>query len=86
MQFEGALVTEQGITFGIVIVKAGVLQSPQSKASVQRFGKRAWGNVPVILMAQDPRGLPTYHGRDDIVRFLVNIDMSRIPWKSWSLN
>jgi len=31
-------------------------------------------------------GRDCWLGRDDIVRFLVNVDMFRIQWKSWSLN
>ena len=43
-------------------------------------------NIPIILMAQNNRGVPTYDGRSDIVRFLANIHPARIPWKKYTLS
>lgn len=85
MQFEGAKVTEQGVTFGIVIVKGQVLRSVQERATARALGTRAFGRVPIILMAQDARGVPTYEGRSDIVRFLSKVAFQRIPWKKYTL-
>ena len=86
MTLEGAIITEQGITFGIVIVKPHVLQNRatanQMIASCQGVLKVA----PVVLMAQDGRGTPTYYGRPDIVKFLANISMSRIPWSRFTIS
>jgi hypothetical protein len=41
MQFEGAKITEQGVTFGIVIVKPHVLNNSQEQS-----GARALGTQP----------------------------------------
>jgi hypothetical protein len=86
MQFEGAVVREQGQTFGIVMVKQQVLHSPNDQASMRQLGVKAFGSIPIVLMAQDGRGIPTYQGRPDIVRFLANLLVSQIPWKRYSLN
>jgi hypothetical protein len=86
MQFDGAKVTEQGVTFGIVIVKPYVLRSSQEQAGAQRLGTQAFGPIPIILMAQDGRGVPTYQGRRDIVSFLSRIAFQRIPWKKYTLS
>lgn len=83
-QFEGALITEQGVTFGIVVVQRHVLSSPAEKVQMDQFGRQVFGNVPVILMAQDVRCVPTYFGRPDIVKFLANVDPSRIPWQRYT--
>lgn len=85
MRFEGALVKEQGVTFGVVVVKSHVLNSPDERQNMIRFGQAAWGAVPIVLMSQDIRGTPTYWGRRDIVDFLANIDYSRIPWREWTI-
>jgi hypothetical protein len=84
MQFEGAKVTEQGVTFGIVIVRPHVLSSTQERAGARALGTRVFGRIPIILMAQDSRGVPTYQGRRDIVRFLSEISFERIPWKKYT--
>ena len=86
MQFEGAKVTEQGVTFGIVIVKPHVLHSSQEQISARALGAQAFGPIPIILMAQDSRGVPTYQGRPDIVGFLSSVFVEQIPWQRFTLS
>lgn len=85
MRFQGAVIREQGITFGIVIVKPHVLQDPTSRAAMQDFGIETFGPIPIVLMAQNSRGIPTYWGRSDIVRFLSRVPLRSIPWKEYSI-
>jgi hypothetical protein len=86
MQFEGCVLTEQNITFGIAIVKQSVLNNPsQARDAIAGFSA-AFGHIPTVLMAQDPRGVPTYYGRTDIVNFLANVSLDRIPWQRYTLN
>lgn len=80
MQFEGAIISEQGQTFAIVIVKPHVLASPVARAEAIGSFTREIG-MQTVLMAQDSRGVPSYWGRRDIVAFLSNVDPGRIPWR-----
>ena len=84
MQFEGALIKEQGVTFAIVVVKPHVLDNSNESENARRGFQSVFPGVPIILMAQDSRGIPTYLGRPDIVKFLANVSISRIPWKKYS--
>ncbi|NCU05595.1 MAG: hypothetical protein GXC73_16615 [Chitinophagaceae bacterium] len=86
MQFEGALIKEQGVTFAIVVVKQQVLNSPTVINSTRAGFSRYFPGVPIILMAQDGRGIPTYEGRKDIVQYLSRVSLSRIPFKTFSIN
>lgn len=86
MQIDGALIREQGVTFAIVVVRAYVLSSINECENARQNIGRLFPGVPLILMAQDGRGRPTYQGRKDIVNFLSRIDPSRIPWKRYSFN
>lgn len=86
MQFEGALVKEQGVTFAIVVVKAHVLNSSSGTNSARTAFSRYFPGVPIILMAQDGKGVPSFEGRRDIVQFLSSISLSRIPWKKYTVN
>lgn len=86
MKFQGALVKERGVTFGIVVVKPHVLNNPSQAESMRTLGTRAFGQVPVILMAQNAKGVPTYFGRRDIVNFLAKVPMQAIPWREYTLN
>lgn len=84
MQFDGALVKEQSITFAIVVVKSYVLNNSfQRDEARSNFKKFFPSGIPIILMAQDSRGIPTYQGRKDIVSFLSGINHRRIPWKTY---
>lgn len=85
MQFEGAVLKEQGITFAIVVVKSHVTSSPTTREETRQSFARFFPNMPIILMSQDSRGIPTYHGRPDISKFLANIDFRRIPFKRYSV-
>ncbi len=84
MQFDGALLKEQGVTFAIVIVKPHVLNSLIESDNARRSFSPVFPGVPIILMAQDSRGIPTYQGKPDIVRFLSKVSPSRIPWKRYN--
>lgn len=85
MTFEGAVIREQGVEFAIVIVKRHVIQNRiEANRAVVAFGPHF--GVPVVLMAQDSRGVPTYYGRNDLVRFLANTPLEAIPWSRFSLS
>lgn len=86
MRFDGALIKEQGVTFAIVIVKSFVLSSSATRESTRNSFSTVFPRIPIILMAQDGRGRPSYHGRTDIVNFLANVDPRRIPWKTYTMN
>lgn len=84
MTFDGSIITEQGVTFGIVIVKPHILDDNAGAAEAIVGFQGIMGVAPVVLMAQDSRGVPTYCGRKEIVAFLANIDTRRIPWKTYT--
>jgi hypothetical protein len=86
VQIEGAIVKEQGVTFAIVIVKPHVLKNSSEANKIQFSCTKYFPGMPIILMAQDSRGVPTYYGRKDIVDFLANIPTSCIPWKRYTFS
>jgi hypothetical protein len=86
IKVQGSVVTEQGITFAIIIVKPFVLQnSNKANETIGSFG-RYFPGMPIILMAQDGSGVPFYYGRTDIVNFLASVPMEVIPWKEYTFN
>lgn len=86
MTFDGALVKEQGVTFAIIVVKSSVLSSSTREETRASFSQFFPTGIPIILMAQNSKGIPTYHGREDIVKFLASIDFRRIPWKKYTIS
>jgi hypothetical protein len=83
MQLEGAIIKEQGQTFAIVVVKSHVLNSTERDDAAQQFS-RYFPGMPIILMAQNSGGIPTYYGKKDIVTFLSRLHISQIPWKKYT--
>jgi hypothetical protein len=85
MRVQGAVIREQGQTFAVVVVKPHVVQN-RSEAANAISGFTPVFGVPVVLMAQDSRGRPTYYGRPDIARFMSSVPMHRIPWREYMIN
>lgn len=85
MSIEGAVIKEQGVTFAVVIVKPSVVQNQTTASRASSSLSPTFGGIPVVLMAQDCRGTPTYWGRRDLVRFLANVPLAAIPWRRYDL-
>jgi hypothetical protein len=60
MTFQGAVVREQGVTFAVVVVKKHVIDSSTEAGRAIAAFQPAFPGLPVVLMAQDSRGTPTY--------------------------
>jgi len=84
--FQGSVIEEQGVTFAVVIVKPHVLNNhTEANRLITNFQQDVFGHIPVVLMAQDARGVPTYYGRRDIAQFLSRVPLQAIPWKQYTL-
>lgn len=86
MTFEGALIREQNVTFAVVIVKRHVVQSDSAARDAIVTFASAFPGVPVVLMARDSRGVPTYYGRRDIARFMASVPVHAVPWKRFTIS
>lgn len=86
MRVQGAVIREQGQTFAVVVVKPHVIQNRSEAESAIRGFMPVFGGVPVVLMAQDSRGRPTYFGRPDISRFMASVPLRAIPWREYTVN
>jgi hypothetical protein len=85
MRVQGAVISEQGKTFAIVIVKPHIVRNSGVAADTIRSFTPIFG-VPVVLMAQDGSGRPTYFGRQDIARFMSSVPLRTIPWREYTIN
>ena len=86
MQFQGAVIEEQGVTFGILIVKPHVLNDATRRDALVSEGSRLFGGIPTVLMAQASNGRPRYYGRSDISKFMAAVPIAAIPWKKYTIN
>ena len=86
MQLEGAVIKEQGQTFAVVVVKRHVTDDRHEASSAMQSFSRCFPGMPIVLMSQDSRGVPTYFGRRDIANFLSGVPTNAIPWKRYTFN
>lgn len=86
VKFQGAVIKEQGVTFAIVVVKRSILNSQTQRQQAEHSFQPLFPSMPIVLMAQNSRGTPSYWGRKDIVNFMANVHLSRIPWKQYTFS
>lgn len=85
MTFEGAVIKEQGVTFGVIVVKRHALEDGSGRDGLVRSASEAFGGIPTVLMAQDNDGRARFYGRPDIVRFMANVPLHAVPWRRYRL-
>ncbi len=86
MQFQGTVIREQNVTFAVVIVRPHILNDhAHANELIGSFQQSVFGNIPVVLMAQNFKGIPAYYGRRDIANFLSRIPLEAIPWKEYTI-
>lgn len=85
MTFQGTVIKEQGVTFAIVIAKKHIIDNrTEADKMIQAF-QSTFPGIPVLLMAQDARGIPSYYGRSDISRFMAKVPLNAIRWKKYTI-
>lgn len=85
MSFQGAVVREQGVTFGVLVVKQSAISNAGRRDQLVAEASAAFGGIPTVLMAQAGKQV-RYYGRPDLVRFLKGVPVSAIPWRRYYLN
>ena len=80
MRFNATVIRERGMTFAVVIVKPHVLRSLPECTKAQLAFAPAFPGLPTVLMTQDSRGIPAFHGRKDLVTYLANLNLDAIRW------
>ncbi|WP_017313947.1 hypothetical protein [Mastigocladopsis repens] len=86
MKFQGAVIKEQGVTFAVVVVKKHILDNKTEADKTIRMFQPIFPGIPIVLMAQDFRGVPTYYGRRDISQFMASIPIQCVSWKEYTLS
>jgi hypothetical protein len=73
-----ALVKEQGIEFGVVVVNDAVIDDSLKRNEIWRWWTARLGRPTALIGASRHQTF----GRDDIVRWLSSVHPSRLPWRS----
>ncbi len=85
MKVQGATISLEGRKFAVVLVRMEVVGNPgEADMAIEKM-QPAFGGVPVILMAQNDAGTPTYYGDQDLVRSMADIPFDKMPWKEYTI-
>lgn len=85
MEINAAVVRHEEFTFVVIIVKREVLQNSFSTRQARDIFRRYFPLYPVILMAQDERYNPVFDGPEEIVDYLLEIDVQMLPWSTYTI-
>lgn len=83
MKFTAAVTRQKNITFTVLLVKNGIINS-SNRESVRSSSPLNLPR-PIILAEQKSGGRMQYHGKLDIVRFLSKIPYQSLPWKDYTV-
>ncbi|EEI19605.1 hypothetical protein G8J22_02416 [Lentilactobacillus hilgardii] len=83
MQITVAPITEQGISFSVVLMKPS-FQLTSGNMEALNFELPADFPRPIIV-ARELGSSVEFFGRNDIVNFLSNLDLSQIPWQTFDV-
>ncbi len=86
MKLQGAFLQEQGVSFGVAVVKKHILANRAEADRLICQLRPLFNGCPVVLMAQTHQGVPTYYGRRDISQFMARIPVHAVPWREYTLN
>ncbi len=87
MKIDGAIIKEQGIVFGVILVKKSAMINQSVADKTREAFQKAlleFSAIPLVLASQDSRGRFEYQGRTDLVNFLASISPSRVPWRTYT--
>jgi hypothetical protein len=85
MKVQAAAISLQGVKFAVVLVGMDLVGQPGEADMTIDTLRPKFGGVPVILMAQNEQGSPTYYGDQDIVTLLADVPVDQMPWKEYSV-
>ncbi len=87
MNVIGSVIEEQGVTFGVVLVKKHVFNNTaEANRTIESVSTDWFGGLPVVLAAQDSKGHFEFYGRKDITNFLASSDPTQIPWSEYKVS
>lgn len=78
-------VLHNGLTnVAVVVVQKYVIDNSFEANKTTTFLQELFPEMPIVLLAQDYRGVPVYYGRMDLVNWLSNIPPENLKWYEYT--
>ena len=85
MKVQAAAISLGGVRFVVVVSGMDLINNPGEADLTIETLQPTFGGVPVLLMAQNEAGSPTYYGDEGLVRQMADIPVDKMPWKEYSV-
>jgi hypothetical protein len=89
MKFTGSVIKEdikgRETTFAVIVVTRAVVENRDMATKTAHQFQIVFPGLPIVLMAQDAQGTPVFVGRPDLVWFLADVPVGRIPWREYTV-
>ncbi len=87
MTLDGAVLNEGGVTFALASVPPNILTDPTTADELLDSLKRdLFPDMPILLMAREWSGRPSYYGSPDAQRALRGVHVGRIAWSRYNVS
>ncbi len=83
IKVQAAAISLQGCQFVVVLVPMTLITSPGEADMAVDDLQPYFEGVPVVLMAQNEDGSPSYYGDSQLLGMLAGIPIERMPWKEY---
>jgi len=84
MTVQAAAIAIRDARLVVVAASMGLVTSPGEAHMAVSDLQPHFGDVPIVLMAQDDSGAPVYHGNPVLVQMLEGIPLEKMPWKEYT--
>ncbi len=85
VQFQGAVVSKEGVVFAIVVVKQHVVENDSRAKMALSVFQKFFGKTPVLLMALDAEGEPHWYGMPELRRLTERAALESIKWRIYTM-
>lgn len=85
VKVQAAAIALRGHQFVVVVSQMKLVASPGEADMAIDDLRPYFGGVPVVLLAQQDDGSPSYYGDSQLVELLAGIPIDKMPWKEYAV-
>ena len=86
MKIKGAVMEEQGVKFAVVKVSKDVFDVPGRARDRMVAFQNLFPDMAIVFVGEEPGKSPSFYGRPDIVKLIMEIPPDLIEWREFSFD
>ena len=84
MKVQAAALGIAGRNFVVVLTSPDLLAAGEGDMAIDTL-QSGFGNVPVVLLAQQSDGSPRYYGDEELVTLLRGVPLEKMPFREYEV-